>query len=952
MTRVIPGGKWAESYTCDKILPGLTRVGKDGGATPREWSRWQVGEVLDYTLLDAKGHCLDTYQVRWHVPETPGAPATVVDQTVSGQFVQQVANDYPFPEAWAPGLRVDLPDGTDGTVADTDWTRPHCPILVRPDHGAQLYQRPDKWFAPAKIRPQQQLDERRAPMQTYQIITGNLGVVEHFNEHPISGPGYRCQVDVDDEGKYGDNKLAILAPDGKPLPVLDLSRLGPRITEEVRKAIKAHMDGAGQTMQPARPDRQPLPRYQATSGNKRAIDELRGYAGDGWILDAGYLPGANEVSVQLVDVDRVIANLPVEPYATILMRADTTIAAYRAQQKDKAQASEDPGQDCPRWVACRACGTVHRAEWYEGDVAPLLQMCDQCEETYFQPCEAPASGEAMTVHNPCLEEPSERKHIQPAQEEAAADARPAREVPAEVAEEAPAARQIGQHLTTETPSPKPPTPADPGTAPTMMIPLDLIDDLPGGNYRHTYDAEKMDELTALIREHGVVQPVIVRPAGDRYQLVAGYRRREAARRAGLTAIPAVPEADAGETSRQKMLVENLGREDLNPMDLARALDEQVQAGARQDPPLSQGDVAQKFGLSRSSLTEYLRLTKLPKCLRPLVEKRTWGIKTAGLFMTETSAYPDTVRDQVAAELAKHHPELSYQNAAEAIRAAILKVTHKPAARAAGQTQSSRPSTSTTPAPQQSGQDRTNPGQGTQQSGQNVQQTGPAPDATGQRSGVTAPLSSQAGTPNQTPAPQPPASASDPGIDPEVQRARELAVIGRRLWEGSKHRPVSDGHAETLILRECYLPLSRVLAHWSLRQQIGANSIPRTMGANRVDIPEQRVWFRSHDESSSGGGCEIKLDGTQLVIQAGQYGAVEATYGGSPVYYRVVLISGGASKSLHQQLVIQDGERHLVVTGNGSVLIRKELVPTWAALVNKLPGLPDENDVLPGKGGTR
>src|SRR5687767_9721130 len=101
------------------------------------------------------------------------------------------------------------------------------------------------------------------------------------------------------------------------------------------------------------------------------------------------------------------------------------------------------------------------------------------------------------------------------------------------------------------------------------VPLHLIAAGPW-QPRSRFDADRLTELTDSIRQQGVIQPIIVRPAGERYQVIAGERRMRAAQRAGLTEIPAIVRAYTDEQALEAALVENLQRQDLSVVEAARA----------------------------------------------------------------------------------------------------------------------------------------------------------------------------------------------------------------------------------------------------------------------------------------------------------------------------------------------------------------------------------------------
>ena len=125
--------------------------------------------------------------------------------------------------------------------------------------------------------------------------------------------------------------------------------------------------------------------------------------------------------------------------------------------------------------------------------------------------------------------------------------------------------------------------------------------------RKTFDEETLAELAASISEHGLLQPIAVRPHGvDRYLIVAGERRWRACRMAGLTEAPVVVKDVTDEQAMELALVENLQREDLDPVEEALGIRELM---TRCD--LTQEQAARKLGKSRSALANSLRLLNLP-----------------------------------------------------------------------------------------------------------------------------------------------------------------------------------------------------------------------------------------------------------------------------------------------------------------------------------------------------
>ena len=131
--------------------------------------------------------------------------------------------------------------------------------------------------------------------------------------------------------------------------------------------------------------------------------------------------------------------------------------------------------------------------------------------------------------------------------------------------------------------------------------------------RKRFDQEKLDELAASIREHGVVQPLILRPRGEGYDLVAGERRWRAARLAGLKTVPALVRDFTEAQVMEIALIENLQREDLNPMEEAQAF-----RRLTEEFGLNQEELAKRLGKSRPQITNTLRLLNLSPSVQDLV----------------------------------------------------------------------------------------------------------------------------------------------------------------------------------------------------------------------------------------------------------------------------------------------------------------------------------------------
>ena len=152
------------------------------------------------------------------------------------------------------------------------------------------------------------------------------------------------------------------------------------------------------------------------------------------------------------------------------------------------------------------------------------------------------------------------------------------------------------------------------TASAQEIPIDSIDPNPYQTRRRINEAA-LEELAESIRASGVVQPVVLRPtANGRFQLVAGERRWHASRRAGKTTIPAVVRQISNEQAMEITIIENLQREDLNPMEQARAFER-----LSREFSLTQEQIASRTGKDRASIANFIRLLKLPEDVQNALE---------------------------------------------------------------------------------------------------------------------------------------------------------------------------------------------------------------------------------------------------------------------------------------------------------------------------------------------
>jgi ParB family chromosome partitioning protein len=184
----------------------------------------------------------------------------------------------------------------------------------------------------------------------------------------------------------------------------------------------------------------------------------------------------------------------------------------------------------------------------------------------------------------------------------------------------PAARGI-QTIATDAAAPQPSADG------IRELPVDLIDRSPYQPRTHL-DEAALQELTESIRACGVIQPITVRAVDGRYQLVAGERRWLASQRAGKATVPAIVRQLSNEQAMEIGIIENLQREDLNPVEQARAFER-----LSREFGLTQEQMAQRTGKDRSSVSNFLRLLRLPAEVLALIESAQLSFGHAKALMT-------------------------------------------------------------------------------------------------------------------------------------------------------------------------------------------------------------------------------------------------------------------------------------------------------------------------------
>lgn len=180
-------------------------------------------------------------------------------------------------------------------------------------------------------------------------------------------------------------------------------------------------------------------------------------------------------------------------------------------------------------------------------------------------------------------------------------------------------RALGKGLSALIPTRTTPQPADNAAATPAdqisQLPIDRIDPNPL-QPRRIFQSDRLEELAQSIRSNGIIQPLVVRRQGNRYQLVAGERRWRAAKLAGLIQVPVIVQEFPDDRLLEITLIENIQREDLNPIETAVAFERLAK-----ELQLSHDEIGARTGKDRTTITNLLRLLNLPSDLQQLVAER-------------------------------------------------------------------------------------------------------------------------------------------------------------------------------------------------------------------------------------------------------------------------------------------------------------------------------------------
>jgi ParB family transcriptional regulator, chromosome partitioning protein len=187
--------------------------------------------------------------------------------------------------------------------------------------------------------------------------------------------------------------------------------------------------------------------------------------------------------------------------------------------------------------------------------------------------------------------------------------------------------------------------AEEPSGPTFeQLPIDRIDRNPR-QPREAFDDEPLQELTASIEAVGVLQPIVVRPNGERYQIVMGERRVRAARAAGLERIPAIVRTTEDDQLLRDALLENVHREDLNPLEEAAAYSQLLL-----DFGITQEELAARLGRSRPVIANAMRLLRLPGSVQRRIAAKTLSAGHArAVASLEDPVQQERLADRIVAE---------------------------------------------------------------------------------------------------------------------------------------------------------------------------------------------------------------------------------------------------------------------------------------------------------------
>jgi ParB family chromosome partitioning protein len=240
-------------------------------------------------------------------------------------------------------------------------------------------------------------------------------------------------------------------------------------------------------------------------------------------------------------------------------------------------------------------------------------------------------------------------------------------------------KALGKGLSALLPSRSTPPPATGGASPAPQrlspseIPISEIEPNPE-QPRTVFQAERLEELAQSIRANGIIQPLIVRRIGERYELVAGERRWRAAKLAGLQTVPAVVQDFAQERLLEIALIENIQREDLNPIEAAHAFDR-----LSREMGLSHEEIGRRTGKDRSSIANTIRLLRLPAEVQQFIadSRLPMGQARALLGVSDSAQQVELAKKVIGEGLSTRQVEQLVRHLTERPESAVSKAKTKP-----------------------------------------------------------------------------------------------------------------------------------------------------------------------------------------------------------------------------------------------------------------------------------
>jgi len=175
------------------------------------------------------------------------------------------------------------------------------------------------------------------------------------------------------------------------------------------------------------------------------------------------------------------------------------------------------------------------------------------------------------------------------------------------------------------------------------IPISSIDPNPD-QPRREFELEALNDLADSLRVHGLLQPILVRPVGERYSIIAGERRLRAAKIAGLTTIKCIIQLCSDQEMAERALIENIQRADLSPVEEGFAYDKLIK-----EYGLSQEQVAQRVGKARSTITNLLRVIQLPNAVLDLLKDNQISLGHAKVLLGVKDTTLQVITAQKAAK---------------------------------------------------------------------------------------------------------------------------------------------------------------------------------------------------------------------------------------------------------------------------------------------------------------